>query len=373
MNLRLRSLPAPIIVLALIFLALPVLGYFATAAANQLPAWRMGAVLNKFTVYNYAVFLCSFLIAVGLMRIAKWAYYLFFVFVGLLIAFNLYQLFLVLAGSPGLAPGGRPLTLTDLGLNSALIVLGAGAMFYFLQKEISAPYLSLTPRGFRRHMRETLPMPVRWETADDESVAGETISENISTTGCLIPVGPDSPLRAGTRLKLQLILHHENAPEILDARGEVIRILPPPREDPEAPGGAGIRFHFTKENSEARRRLRDFLAERFAPRYRATNVLQWRFADGDEAGQESSARLFNISSGGAYLQSERLPDAGRKLHLEIEYRAGHLTGSAQVRWTNSGSQWGKPKGFGVEFETLSPRFAFFVWLLKLRWGSFRIR
>ncbi len=356
--------------MAAIFLLLPFGGYLATASAGHLPLWRLEAVLRKFSLYNYAVFLCSFLIAFGLLRIKKWAYYLFFVFVGLLISYNLYQSFLVLSGSPGRGPGGRTLTLPEILTNSVLILACSAAIFYFLQKEISAPYLSLIPRGFRRHMRETLPMPVRWETASGAH-NGETITENISTTGCLIPVGPTTPLAAGELLTLQLILNYDQSPAIIDVRGEVIRILPPPKDEPDAPGGAGILFLFTAADRAARRKLRAFLAERFAPRYRATNALRWGPTDAPEANQ---AQLFNISSGGAYIQTtDHLPLAGDRIHFAVEHRAGHISGTGHVRWTNSDALWGKQKGFGIEFDTIGPRLAFWLWLVKLRWSSFRIR
>ena len=373
-HVRLRSLPRGIVLLAGFFLLLPVAAYFFTAARQALSPLDLPAVLSRWNPYHILLILCSVGIGVGLLRVAKWAYYLFLVFAALLLGYNVYRaVWIALGGTPAPGLDGGGTTPTDLMAGTALMGCAVGALFYFLRKEISVPYLSVAPRGFRRFMRETLPMPLRWETMRGEplDIAGETVTENISEAGCLMPLPAATPLVPGEPLRLQLVLHYDHSPLLMDVRGEVIRVLAPPREDPDQPSVAGIRFDFPPGMKAEQRRLNDFLLERFAPRYRATGPLHWRFVDGDEAGQESSGGLFNVSARGAYLQSDRMPEPGRMLHLALDQP--RLTGRVRVRWTNPMGRWGKPKGFGVEFDALTPRPGFWLWLLRLQWSSFRIR
>lgn len=64
----------------------------------------------------------------------------------------------------------------------------------------------------------------------------------------------------------------------------------------------------------------------------------------------------NLSEGGMFVGSmETLPSPGQKIEFDLlidQERKHHVTGSARVRWVRGKMEFGRPRGFGVQFESI---------------------
>jgi len=161
--------PRLLILIGVIFLLMPFVNYFAVAQYGNTPLSDYDVVLSHLGKAPLAVrlffLLTPFAIGLGLLKVKRWAWWLFLVYSVSLAAYDIY----VLVGSPALYNIGA----------TAQTVFATVTIIYLTRKDIYAPYFSATPRGFRAGKRYPLVI--------DATVAGASgKSRDISSTGIYV-------------------------------------------------------------------------------------------------------------------------------------------------------------------------------------------
>jgi len=134
------SLPWTLLIFGVIFLILPFMNYWAMAQRFQIPLRYPGIVLRHINIFELILLLLPFLVGAGLILVKRWAWYLFLGYSAALMAYNTVILIL-----------SRRFYNASALVQTALFVAAA---FYFLRKDISAPYMKMYPRGWRLQKRK---------------------------------------------------------------------------------------------------------------------------------------------------------------------------------------------------------------------------
>ncbi|MCB1319718.1 MAG: DUF2127 domain-containing protein, partial [Leptospiraceae bacterium] len=174
-------LPKALIVFGSILIASPVLNYFALASSLGIPFSYPRLVLSFVNPWIVPLLILPVIIGVGLLRIKKWAWYLFMIYAPVLIGYNVYVLI------------ERP---DAFNISALLITILFGAALVFIaHKDISAPYVKMYPRGFRLEKRRPLQLEL--------TINGQPrTTRDLSDTGVYVD-WPDCPLEPGHTVKLQ--------------------------------------------------------------------------------------------------------------------------------------------------------------------------
>ncbi len=291
------------------------LAYLLLPAANLVygfiavgGSWRQ--LLGSYSILALLLFLSAPFVAAGLLRVRRWGYFAFLTHAGILIGYSL-ALFLA---EPSVARSGEI-------FRSAIALLLLG---YFLQRDISAPYLNPGWRGFRQRPRQTIQTGI--QIGDQRAT-----TRDLSVLGCYVSLPNNSmdQTKIGQALRIKLQLHHGLT---LELNAEAVRT------DPD---GLGLRFTTTRAS---RRAIRDFLRlvypERFAVFLEST--VQFGAAT-------QSARLLDISTEGAYMAIATPPPAQTQIDLTIEHNERFTTIPAQIAWSNPEGQFQRPPGVGIRF------------------------
>ncbi len=239
-------------------------------------------------------------------------------------------------------------------MNTLVTLLVLGGIFYFLQEEISAPYLSILPRGWRNNIRDTIPLPIKITNQRGESITLAT--ENISVNGVFVKLPDYNLINAGDKVEI-VIFPEEKQPIPLNFSGEITRTI----DSSEGSPGAGIRFIKDHKFNESKKSLQTFLEEEYAPRYEIRGSASFEIEGKPE---NYSGELYNLSSNGFFLESDTLPERGQNISLSLSSLAINRKIPAKVVWVHSEKTKSKPKGFGGKFEK-NAFFALFPLLLKL--------
>ena len=146
-------------------------------------------------------------------------------------------------------------------------------------------------------------------------------------------------------------------------RGEVVRVRTNlPRESQ----GIGVRFLYLPGDWRIRQKLDEFLSLRFSPRYRVSSELRFQIKGDSDRSGEFSGRLFNIASGGLYIESATDVPLKTRLRINLPRRWGDLQLLGVVCWTNPRGEFGKQSGFGVDLRFIDKPLRFRLWLWRLR-------
>lgn len=143
--------PKTLIVFGVLHLALPVLNYFSFAYTNDIPPILIKSVFQAMAQGTlniiYAVLLpIPFIVGTGLLLVRKWAWFTFLGYAIVLIAFNLYLLWL-----------NHEWKNVGAATNVIFMML---ATFAFIKRDIAPPFLKMYPRGWRGQKRKPIQMPV---------------------------------------------------------------------------------------------------------------------------------------------------------------------------------------------------------------------
>jgi len=348
--------PLPILVVALVFLCFPFFLFFSAASLFDLHGnyWMVFSKLQTFQIL--LCFLC-FAIAYGLLFRKKFGYYLFLLFSLLLLAYNFWILGSHLLGKK-LQVGGIPVQLSQLVWIALLTVSFLGFLFYFLQREIAAPYLSEEERGWRFGFRDTRPIPFSVSHLDGTKL-GSGVTVNISDSGALLQLPDRLVLPLGSQNALQFTLESEDRKAItIEIQGEIVRLL----QDEFGNPCAGVRFLGLREDSHEKKEFQLFLKRVFAPRYPASNPTKFQFPEGSGQG-----KLVNVSHEGLYVETSTIPQSGTEVTLTWRSPLlGNLGAVGHVRWANPGGTYGKPPGFGIKITERKTPFRFSVWIFLHR-------
>ncbi|NUM41640.1 MAG: PilZ domain-containing protein [Leptospiraceae bacterium] len=350
MAILIRSIPLPIFFISAFFFTIPPVSYFMTAYSYRIPIEQPLMIFARFNWVTYLFFVLSFFIGFGLLKAKKWAFYLFIGFSSVIVLYNVFSMGKVIF----LPNHYSQFSVSGIVINTLVSLTILIGIFYFLQKEISAPYLSILPRGWRNNIRDTIPLPVKITNNKGESVTLPT--DNVSINGIFVKLPDYTLINAGDTVNLT-IFPEEKEPIPLQFTGEVTRTI----DSDEGTPGAGIRFIKDQKFQESGQYLQSFLEEQYAPRYEIDGTASFEIKGKDET---YSGTLYNLSSNGFFLETDSLPQKGDSIYLSLISLAVKRKVPAKVVWVNSEKINSKPKGFGAKFEK-NVFFSLFPLLLKL--------
>ncbi|MCZ8157208.1 MAG: PilZ domain-containing protein [Leptospira sp.] len=359
MSLRIFNYPLPILLVSLIFLSIPILNFLFTAALYDLNYDRWSHVFERIQPLQYILSSLAIVIAYGLLTKKKFGYYLFLLFTTILATYNLWMVVWISLGKKLFLAGVR-LQTPEIITNAIFTSITLTAIFYFLRREVAAPYLSSADRGWRGGYRETHPIPFTW-SKDQTNLKGEGLTINVSGTGVLLPLKENHGLKENETILLTLKLENEKRETTpIELKGEIVRL----DLDDDGTQTAGIRIIFQADQKQVRENFHKFLSRVFAPRYPVQNQITAGKADVSE----SSGELVNISTEGLYIKSEIVYEMNELIFVKIITRSGPIFLKGIVRWSNPNARYGKPKGYGLQVESVEnlSRFKIWVWKQKFR-------
>jgi hypothetical protein len=364
MSLRIFNYPLPILVVSLLFISIPILNFLFTAALYDLSQQNWDHVLDRIQPLQYTLSALSIVIAYGLLTKKKFGYYLFLIFAIILASYNIWMITWISLGKKLFLAGVRLQTPEILG-NAIFTSFILGTIFYFLRREVSAPYLSSLDRGWRGGYRETHPVPFHWESETRKS-EGDGFTINISDSGALIPLIEGHMLVEGDILNTKFNVENEKRETISIAfQGEVVRL----EREEDGSETAGIRFQLASVSKDLKEEFNKFLVRVFAPRYPVKNEIK----AGRKEANESSGELVNVSTEGCYIKSEIVYPMNESIRLKIVTRSGMIFLNGIVRWSNPNARYGKPKGYGLQIESVDNPTQFKMWVWRQKFRIFHAR
>jgi hypothetical protein len=147
MNKRARlSRPKTLLIFGLIFLIIPFVNYYFLASNMGLPLTKFRIVLFHSDIFALVLLLMAFVVGAGLLLVQRWGWYFFLFYATCLIVYDLH------------------LFLFNFKLENFVFLfnslVGLTAVFYFVRKDISAPYFKMYPRGWRLQKRKPIEVDV---------------------------------------------------------------------------------------------------------------------------------------------------------------------------------------------------------------------
>jgi hypothetical protein len=139
--------PKTLIIFGILFLLFPIINYLNLSFQYDIKFYKILLMLKIIGIIPIILLITALLIGIGLLKIKKWGFWLFLFYSPLLIIYNLYVTIKYPAG------------FNIFALAQALF--GTVAIFYFLRKDISAPYMRMYPRGWRLEKRKPIQIPIR--------------------------------------------------------------------------------------------------------------------------------------------------------------------------------------------------------------------
>jgi len=179
---RLRR-PTPLVAFAVLFLLLPLLNYVAISL-NRATLTDPLAFAATLSPVGRALWLVPPIVALGLLWVSRWGWWLFLAYAPTLALYNLV----------GFSRNPTPFNLAAV----AQTLVAFAAMAYFLRRDVYAPYLSSVRRGWRHAPRVPLVAPVAIDGVQYKTV-------NVSDRGCYVEWSGYSGA-IGDSLSLQLTL-----------------------------------------------------------------------------------------------------------------------------------------------------------------------
>lgn len=332
-----KKLPIPIIIIGFYFLLTPVVSYFATAASMGVSATNFDSILKTFSARSLFLNLLGFVLGFGILGVKRWGYFLFLFFSFLLIAHGIFLLF-----QSGFED--------QFFWNLIITIIPFFLILYFLNREISTPYLTLVPRGFRSKWRIEIPVK---GTLQVDSHKYSMVTMDISPSGCLASVKGIVP--EDVPLKVQLDLDGQ----IWECDASYVR---------EEEGNIGIKFEiFGQEKKQ--RQLDKFLSTYLLPRYSVTSSSTIQ-----SAGKSFAAEVLNISEGGAYIGTSEKLKKDDAIEFQMKLLGFNFRGAGEISWENQAGKYEKPAGYGFSFREIRPAFLYSIVIsIYQRINSFKSR
>lgn len=138
--------PLTLVLFGLAFLFLPILNYLGMTNQMGVPLREVRTSFALLSPVELVLLLTPLAVGVGLLAVKRWGWWLFLGYACVLIAYNLYAV----ARTPGLY---NAIALFNT-------VVGMAAVFYFVRRDISAPYMRMYPRGWRLQKRRPIEIEV---------------------------------------------------------------------------------------------------------------------------------------------------------------------------------------------------------------------
>lgn len=199
--------PPTLTLFGIAFLLMPIINYVAIAVRMGSGILDVAGVFAKLNPFEIGLLFGSLPVAVGLLLVKKWGWWLFLLYSIALIGYNA----TIFALQPFAGNLGAVL----------LALFGMLAVAYILRNDISAPYVKMYPRGWRLQKRKPLVFEIVVNDIMRRTKDAHERGVYIEWPGCGLDPG------AGVKLKFRL---NENR---YDLAGGIVRT------DPE---GVGIAF-----------------------------------------------------------------------------------------------------------------------------------
>ncbi len=123
--------PKTLVLFGLLFLIFPIINYLNLSFQYGIKFYNIPLFIKIVGLIPFILMVTPLLIGIGLLKIKKWGFWLFLFYSPLLIAYNLYVTIKYPEGFNVFA--------------FIQAVVGTMAVFYFLRKDISAPYMRMYP------------------------------------------------------------------------------------------------------------------------------------------------------------------------------------------------------------------------------------
>ncbi len=365
MSFPIFQIPLPIFLVAMLFFFFPVAVFFSIAQVFDIQG-QWGLVFQKIRLLQYCIFILCFAISYGLLFKKKFGFYLFLFLSGVLICYNLWLIGTIAFGG-SIFIGGVPIQYSHVFLSAGITFTFLALIFYFLRREIRAPYFSSEERGWRTSYRESHPIPYSIYNQANEKL-GSGITANVSSGGALLILPDKSKIEQGTQVILNFKIESEDKVVVpIQVEAKIIRLFKSTKGD----SLAGVSFLFPEKDKETQDTLASFLDRVFSPRFivrQLANIIPL------ETSVAQEGTVYDISSEGLYIMSNSVLPT--KTKVQVVWQAsflGTLKVTGTVRWSNSDGIYGKPKGYGIKMESIENHFKFHFWVLWQRIFSPTIR
>ncbi|MCB1143167.1 MAG: PilZ domain-containing protein [Leptospiraceae bacterium] len=317
------KLPLPIILIGVFYLLNPVISYLATAYVSGIPFWEFTSLVKLFSVRALGLNLVGFVLGVGILGVKRWGYFLFLFFNFLLILHGFYLL---------ISFGFTQQFIWNLFVTIFPFVLN----LYFLNREISTPYLTLIPRGFRKKWRIEVPLTGK-VLVEGGSTSYSLKSMDISPTGILAKV--DGMILPESKVIITLDLDEEWS---VDA--EMVRI---------ENGNYGFKFLYL--STDPRFKVLDkFLSTKLLPRFTTRRHVKII----GESGSVENSEIINISERGFFFTSTNPYSISQEISFDFSLFGMNFSSKGAISWENKEGKFEKPRGYGVSFKDLDKNFVF---------------
>ncbi|MDX1957586.1 MAG: PilZ domain-containing protein [Leptospiraceae bacterium] len=318
-----RHLPISILIIGFFYLLTPVWSYLVTVLFNleDVSFFDFRQVLSSFSGLSISLIALGSLLGFGILGVKRWGYFLFLGFNIALIFDAIYRIIKYGIGLEG-----------ELLSNFFLTIFYFILIFYFLNQEISTPYLTLVPRGFRKKWR--IEIPLSGEVIIDGKKSLKLTTMDVSPSGCLAKVSGEVPEEASISIRLDL-----------DNRFEVPAILIRREEEGDSISH-GFRFQYDP-NDPRKKQLKKFLSTKLLPRFSITSPVTVFYGENKFSGE-----VLNVSEGGFYLASNQKLKSGDEINFELKLLGYLFKGIGKISWENQTASYNKPEGYGVKFSSL---------------------
>ncbi|MCC5813314.1 MAG: PilZ domain-containing protein [Leptospira sp.] len=360
----LKTTPLPILIISFLFLILPFMSYLATASFYRVPLLNLGKVFMSMQPFQIAIIIASLFVSFGILSRKLVGYYSFLGFSGIMIVYNLWLVVLFYFGN-SFNIAGHSVSGNELWGNFFLTIFLLVSVFYFLNKEISAPYFSTESRGWRKDSRETIPVPFTLRLGDS-SWSSNTI--NISTTGAMVPVSKDFLIEEGDKANIKIEIENMEGEKIFPIFSSII-VRVDSNENLPGDHQVGIRFLDDGDSKDSKEQLNYFLNERYSPRYKVASGISF----GKETFQDEEGKIGNISEDGLYIETDKGDFlTGDEIYIRIP-STPPISMEGRVSWANAKGEFGKKPGFGVHIVLNRNPIRYRLWLLKIRIRQLKTR
>lgn len=319
-----KNLPLPILIIGLFYLFTPIWSYWATSVYLDIPFFEFSKLFGTFSKLSLALNFIGFLLGLGILGVKRWGYLLFLAFNTILIGHGLYLLL----------TKGLQKTFT---LNLLYTLLPFLIILYFLNKEISTPYLTLIPRGFRKKWRTEI--PIGGYLILEGGTKMRMVTMDISPSGCLARVDGNVPENSRCTIQLDLDGYDWSVPAMW------VR---------EADGFHGFKFLISRISSEYKT-LDKFLNTKLMPRFTTVKGIEIEYAS-----RKFLAEIENISERGFYIHTKEKISQGEHFSFNMKLKGFRFTGIAKVSWENPDGKYDKSPGFGASFVSISPSWVYSI-------------
>ncbi len=332
------NLPFTILLIGIFYSVINLLmSYLGTAYNNDLKIFQFFEIVKLYSLQNWALLLMSFLVGVGILGVKRWAFFLYLVFNGILIVHGIYFLIKYWGFNTDL------ITTESLITNMLIVSVSFVLTLYMLNSEISTPYLTLIPRGFRKKWRTEIPLKGILKDSLGSNITIQTL--DVSPSGCLATAN-GYVLEEGT---YDLEFDIEKPWKV---PATVVR---------NNPDSVGLKFNYSSPADIRKIEIKKFLESKLVPRY-AINLK----GDFEISGKKIQSDILNISEGGLYVSSSEKVSLKELSKFSFQLWGVSFTGEGNVSWINNASEYNKSQGFGISFEKISKNFIFQFLIFALR-------